>query len=241
MKHLALLLALLTVLHLSAKKDKSITVDMLTSKGRIVLRLYNETPQHRDNFVKLVKEGYFNDLLFHRVIEDFMIQGGDPDSRDAAPGALLGEIQGGDPDSRDAAPGALLGEGGPTYTLPAEICFPTLHHKRGALAAAREGDQTNPERRSSGSQFYIVWGKTFTREEIDKIASHVERTTGCVMSEELKKYYMHHGGTPHLDGAYTVFGEVVKGIEVVNAIQQVATDRNDRPLEDVKILSAKVK
>lgn len=222
MKHLALLLALLTVLPLSAKKDKSITVDMLTSKGRIVLRLYNETPQHRDNFVKLVKEGYFNDLLFHRVIEDFMIQGGDPDSR-------------------DAAPGALLGEGGPTYTLPAEICFPTLHHKRGALAAAREGDQTNPERRSSGSQFYIVWGKTFTREEIDKIASHVERTTGCVMSEELKKYYMHHGGTPHLDGAYTVFGEVIKGIEVVNAIQQVATDRNDRPLEDIKILSAKVK
>lgn len=222
MKYLSILLALAMSLSLSAKKEKQTTIDMLTSKGRIVLRLYNETPQHRDNFVKLAKEGYFNDLLFHRVIKDFMIQGGDPNSR-------------------DAAPGVLLGEGDPGYTLPAEIHLPTLHHKRGALAAAREGDQTNPERRSSGSQFYIVWGKTFTREEIDKIAAHVERTTGYVMPEELKKYYMHHGGTPHLDGAYTVFGEIVKGIEVVNAIQQVATDRNDRPLEDIKILSVKVK
>ncbi|MBQ7742895.1 MAG: peptidylprolyl isomerase [Bacteroidaceae bacterium] len=222
MKHTTLLLSLLLCLTLSAKKDKQTRVEMFTSKGTIVLKLYNETSIHRDNFIKLVKEGYFNDLLFHRVIEDFMIQGGDPDSR-------------------DAAPGKLLGEGGPDYTLPAEIKFPQIYHKRGVLAAAREGDQTNPERRSSGSQFYIVWGKTFSREEIDKIASHVERTTGYTMPEELKTYYMHFGGTPHLDGAYTVFGEVVKGIEVVNAIQQVATDRNDRPLEDIKILSAKIK
>lgn len=222
MKRITFLLSLLLCLTLSAKKDKQTRVEMFTSKGTIVLKLYNETPIHRDNFIKLVKEGYFNDLLFHRVIEDFMIQGGDPDSR-------------------DAAPGKLLGEGDPGYTLPTEIRFPQIYHKRGVLAAAREGDQTNPERRSSGSQFYIVWGKTFSREEIEKIAAHVERTTGYIMPEELKTYYMHHGGTPHLDGAYTVFGEVVKGIEVVNAIQQVATDRNDRPIEDIKILSAKNK
>ena len=222
MKRITFLLSLLLCLTLSAKKDKQTRVEMFTSKGTIVLKLYNETPIHRDNFIKLVKEGYFNDLLFHRVIEDFMIQGGDPDSR-------------------DAAPGKLLGEGDPGYTLPTEIRFPQIYHKRGVLAAAREGDQTNPERRSSGSQFYIVWGKTFSREEIEKIAAHVERTTGYIMPEELKTYYMHHGGTPHLDGAYTVFGEVVKGLEVVNAIQQVATDRNDRPIEDIKILSAKNK
>lgn len=222
MKRITFLLSLLLCLTLSAKKDKQTRVELFTSKGTIVLKLYNETPIHRDNFIKLVKEGYFNDLLFHRVIEDFMIQGGDPDSR-------------------DAAPGKLLGEGDPGYTLPAEIRFPQIYHKRGVLAAAREGDQTNPERRSSGSQFYIVWGKTFNREEIEKIAAHVERTTGYIMPEDLKTYYMHYGGTPHLDGAYTVFGEVVKGIEVVNAIQQVATDRNDRPIEDIKILSAKIK
>lgn len=222
MRHITFLLSLLLCLTLSAKKDKQTRVELFTSKGSIVIKLYNETPIHRDNFIKLVKEGYFNELLFHRVIEDFMIQGGDPDSR-------------------DAAPGKLLGEGDPGYTLPAEIKFPQIYHKRGVLAAAREGDQTNPERRSSGSQFYIVWGKTFSREDIEKVAAHVERTTGYIMPEELKNYYMHYGGTPHLDGAYTVFGEVVKGLEVVNAIQQVATDRNDRPLEDIKILSAKIK
>ena len=152
-------------------------------------------------------------------------------------------IQGGDPDSRDAAPGQMLGEGGPDYTLPAEIRFPQIFHKRGVLAAAREGDLTNPERRSSGSQFYIVWGKTFSREDIDKLAARMERDSGgkFTMPDEVRKYYMHYGGTPHLDGAYTVFGEVVKGIEVVNAIQQVATDTNDRPIEDIKILYAEIK
>ena len=194
MRHITFLLSLLLCLTLSAKKDKQTRVELFTSKGSIVIKLYNETPIHRDNFIKLVKEGYFNELLFHRVIEDFMIQGGDPDSR-------------------DAAPGKLLGEGDPGYTLPAEIKFPQIYHKRGVLAAAREGDQTNPERRSSGSQFYIVWGKTFSREDIEKVAAHVERTTGYIMPEELKNYYMHYGGTPHLDGAYTVFGEVVKGLD----------------------------
>ncbi|MBO4486994.1 MAG: peptidylprolyl isomerase [Bacteroidaceae bacterium] len=224
MKRISLLLSLLLCISLSAKKEKQTIVELLTSKGKITLRLYNETPLHRDNFVKLVKEGYFNDLLFHRVIQDFMIQGGDPDSR-------------------DAAPGRMLGEGGPDYTLPAEIRFPQIFHKRGVLAAAREGDLTNPERRSSGSQFYIVWGKTFSREDIDKLAARMERDSGgkFTMPDEVRKYYMHYGGTPHLDGAYTVFGEVVKGIEVVNAIQQVATDTNDRPIEDIKILYAEIK
>ena len=224
MKRISLLLSLLLCISLSAKKEKQTIVELLTSKGKITLRLYNETPLHRDNFVKLVKEGYFNDLLFHRVIQDFMIQGGDPDSR-------------------DAAPGQMLGEGGPDYTLPAEIRFPQIFHKRGVLAAAREGDLTNPERRSSGSQFYIVWGKTFSREDIDKLAARMERDSGgkFTMPDEVRKYYMHYGGTPHLDGAYTVFGEVVKGIEVVNAIQQVASDTNDRPIEDIKILYAEIK
>ena len=224
MKRISLLLSLLLCISLSAKKEKQTIVELLTSKGKITLRLYNETPLHRDNFVKLVKEGYFNDLLFHRVIQDFMIQGGDPDSR-------------------DAAPGQMLGEGGPDYTLPAEIRFPQIFHKRGVLAAAREGDLTNPERRSSGSQFYIVWGKTFSREDIDKLAARMERDSGgkFTMPDEVRKYYMHYGGTPHLDGAYTVFGEVVKGSEVVNAIQQVATDTNDRPIEDIKILYAEIK
>ncbi|MCH5178620.1 MAG: peptidylprolyl isomerase [Prevotellaceae bacterium] len=224
MKKILFLLSMLALVSVSAKKEKLTTVEMLTSKGKIVLRLYNETPLHRDNFVKLAKKGYFNDLLFHRVIEDFMIQGGDPDSR-------------------DAAPDAHLGEGGPGYTIEAEFRFPKLYHKRGVLAAAREGDNVNPEKRSAGSQFYIVWGRTFTRDEINRIADQVERNSGGTLTfpDELKQYYLHHPGTPHLDGSYTVFGEVVKGIEVVNAIQQAPTDRNDRPLEDIKILSVSVK
>lgn len=224
MKKILFLLSMLALVSVSAKKEKQTTVEMLTSKGKIVLRLYNETPLHRDNFVKLAKKGYFNDLLFHRVIEDFMIQGGDPDSR-------------------NAAPDAHLGEGGPGYTIEAEFRFPKLYHKRGVLAAAREGDNVNPEKRSAGSQFYIVWGRTFTRDEINRIADQVERNSGGTLTfpDELKQYYLHHPGTPHLDGSYTVFGEVVKGIEVVNAIQQAPTDRNDRPLEDIKILSVSVK
>ena len=215
---------MLALVSVSAKKEKQTTVEMLTSKGKIVLRLYNETPLHRDNFVKLAKKGYFNDLLFHRVIEDFMVQGGDPDSR-------------------DAAPDAHLGEGGPGYTIEAEFRFPKLYHKRGVLAAAREGDNVNPEKRSAGSQFYIVWGRTFTRDEINRIADQVKRNSGGTITypDELKQYYLHHPGTPHLDGSYTVFGEVKKGLEVVNTIQQVPTDRNDRPLEDIKILSVSVR
>lgn len=223
-KTLLLTLFIIIALTAGAQKQKRTTVEMLTSKGLIVMQLYNETPLHRDNFIKLVKEGFYTDLLFHRVIKDFMIQGGDPDSK-------------------DAPADKLLGEGDPGYTIPAEFHFPALFHKRGVLAAAREGDFTNPEKRSSGSQFYIVWGQTFNREEIEKMASAIERhSNGNIkFPEEVKKQYMKYGGTPHLDGSYTVFGEVVKGIEVVDAIQQVKTDRNDRPLEDVRILNVRIK
>ena len=211
-------------LSLSAKRDKGPLVEMLTSKGQIVLRLYNDTPLHRDNFLKLVREGYFTDLLFHRVIQDFMIQGGDPDSR-------------------DAAPGQLLGEGDPGYTLPAEIRYPAHFHKRGVLAAAREGDRTNPERRSSGSQFYIVWGKTLTPEELDKLDTYLKQSSGgkFTMSPEARKYYLRHPGTPHLDGAYTVYGETIKGLDIIDRIAQVATDNRDKPVMPVKIIKVRPK
>ena len=224
MKKILLFLALTIVVSASAKKEKRTKVEMLTSMGSITIELYNETPLHRDNFIKLVKEGYYNDLLFHRVIADFMIQGGDPDSK-------------------DAPEGKMLGEGGPDYTIEAEFRFPQLFHKRGVLAAAREGDDTNPEKRSSGSQFYIVWGQTFSRSDLEKITQRVEQHSAgaIVFPDEVKKYYMKYGGTPHLDGSYTVFGEVTKGIEVVNAIQQVDTDNNDRPIEDVRILNVVIK
>ena len=224
MKKILLFLALTIVVSASAKKEKRTKVEMLTSMGSITIELYNETPLHRDNFIKLVKESYYNDLLFHRVIADFMIQGGDPDSK-------------------DAPEGKMLGEGGPGYTIEAEFRFPQLFHKRGVLAAAREGDDTNPEKRSSGSQFYIVWGQTFSRSDLEKITQRVEQHSAgaIVFPDEVKKYYMKYGGTPHLDGSYTVFGEVTKGIEVVNAIQQVDTDNNDRPIEDVRILNVVIK
>lgn len=224
MKKILLFLALTIVVSASAKKEKRTKVEMLTSMGSITIELYNETPLHRDNFIKLVKEGYYNDLLFHRVIADFMIQGGDPDSK-------------------NAPEGKMLGEGGPGYTIEAEFRFPQLFHKRGVLAAAREGDDTNPEKRSSGSQFYIVWGQTFSRSDLEKITQRVEQhyAGAIVFPDEVKKYYMKYGGTPHLDGSYTVFGEVTKGIEVVNAIQQVDTDNNDRPIEDVRILNVVIK
>lgn len=224
MKKILFFLALTIVVSASAKKEKRTKVEMLTSMGSITIELYNETPLHRDNFIKLVKEGYYNDLLFHRVIADFMIQGGDPDSK-------------------NAPEGKMLGEGGPGYTIEAEFRFPQLFHKRGVLAAAREGDNTNPEKRSSGSQFYIVWGQTFSRSDLEKITQRVEQHSAgaIVFPDEVKKYYMKYGGTPHLDGSYTVFGEVTKGIEVVNAIQQVDTDNNDRPIEDVRILNVVIK
>ena len=237
-----------------------------TSFGVITVRLYDETPLHRDNFVKLAKEGYFDGMLFHRVIRDFMIQGGDPDSK-------------------TASPGQSLGTGGPGYTIEAEIRKDLLH-KRGALAAARQGDQVNPQRRSSGSQFYIVWGQIYKegqlrqlskqmemqqmqqifdtlamehRDEVlrlrkernhaglqelqDKLVAETEAKFKAMkekgeisgLSDEQIRIYTTVGGTPHLDGQYTVFGEVVEGLDVVEKIQDAETSSSDRPEEDIKM------
>lgn len=223
--------------------------------------LYNETPQHRDNFLKLVKQGFYNGLLFHRVIPEFMIQGGDPQSR-------------------DAEPGQMLGNGGPGYTLPAEF-KPDFFHKKGALAAARLGDQANPEKRSSGSQFYIVEGKVFTPQALDSLETmQTQREAQDIyhqlfmkkadsvrilqeqgkqieyadlldrlekqaqdsaalhpfhFAKQQRETYTAIGGVPHLDGNYTVFGEVIEGLNVIDSIAHVKTDDHDRPVKDVKM------
>ncbi len=194
-----------------------------TTKGDIRLALYNETPQHRDNFLRKVKEGYYDGLLFHRVISGFMIQSGDSLSRHAQPGQLLGAC----PES---------------YQVAEEIRYPALFHKRGALAAAREGDDVNPERASSEAQFYIVYGKRYNDEMLDKVQTRLdENTNGAVkLTEEVREAYKKYGGVPYLDGQYTVFGETVEGIDVIKYIQWVETDDNDRPLEDVRILKATI-
>ena len=198
-----------------------------TTEGNILLTLYDDTPKHRDNFLKLVNEQFYDSLLFHRVIKNFMIQGGDPDSRHAEPGATLGE-----------------GDNG--YTVEAEFFDAEGHllhpHKRGALAMAREGDSENPERRSSGCQFYIVWGKTYATQQLYQIGDKVEAQTNhqVTMTDELLDLYHDVGGVPHLDGQYTVFGEVTEGLEVVDRIQKVQTDDYDRPIDDIRILHTKV-
>ena len=236
-------------------------VRISTNHGDIVVRLYDETPEHRDNFLKLAREGYYDGTLFHRVIKDFMIQGGDPESK-------------------GAPAGKQLGSGGPAYTLPAEFVYPQYFHKRGVLSAARQGDQVNPERRSSGSQFYIVWGKKYTDYELKQMAAQLDgqrgqqifnglaaqhrdsiqamyqrgdqkglmalqnklaaetdkilkETPGFTFTPEQTEAYTTVGGTPFLDNQYTVFGEVVEGLEVVEKIQKVATGSADRPKEDV--------
>ncbi|NCA85344.1 MAG: peptidylprolyl isomerase [Clostridia bacterium] len=184
-------------------------VKLSTKYGDMTLLLYDETPQHRDNFLKLVREGYYNGTLFHRVIRDFMIQGGDPDSK-------------------GAAPGQRLGSGGPGYTIPAEF-NPAFIHKKGALSAARQGDQTNPQRRSSGSQFYIVQGRKTDAAELNNVAQQ----TGAFYTPEQIEIYQTIGGTPFLDTQYTVFGEVISGLDVIDKIAAVPTAPGDRPLEDV--------
>lgn len=243
-----------------------IVVDLQTTAGDIRVKLYGDTPAHRDNFVRLVNEGYYDGTLFHRVIKDFMVQAGDPDSR-------------------GAAPGAMLGTGGPGYTIPAEIVYPARFHKRGALAAARQGDQVNPERRSSGSQFYIVTGQVYSdstlaqlekslsvsrinevfqrlrAENRDRILAmsrahdndglnalrdemvaqaEAEAAQSPSLTPAQRTAYTTVGGTPHLDGQYTVFGEVIEGMDIVDSIQNAPTDRADRPVEDIKIIKATV-
>lgn len=201
--------------------EKQHEVLIETSMGNIRVVLYNETPKHRDNFLKLVREGYYDGNLWHRVISNFMIQSGDSTSRHASQGTLLGEYS-------------------PDYVIPAEIVFPKYFHKRGALAAAREGDDVNPNYDSSASQFYIVWGRRFNDDMLDKVEDRINRTThGKIkLTPEIREYYKTYGGTPHLDGQYTVFGEVIEGLDVVQKIQAVETDSNNRPVEDVKIIKA---
>lgn len=238
-------------------------VKIKTTLGDIVVRLYDETPKHRDNFIKLAQEGYFDGTLFHRVIKDFMIQGGDPDSK-------------------GAPAGKMLGTGGPDYTIPAEFVYPQYFHKRGALSAARLGDEMNPERASSGSQFYVVWGKTYKPQELKQMERQmamqqeqsvfnelarqhheeimnfrrnrdrsglmalqdqlIEETKKICKEQGLPRFtdeqteaYTTIGGTPFLDNQYTVFGEVETGLDVVEAIQNVETGRADRPKDDISM------
>lgn len=201
------------------KKDRKRDVLIQTSMGDIVIRLSDSTPLHRDNFLKLVKIGFYDSVLFHRVIKNFMIQTGDPDSK-------------------MAAAGIPLGNGGTGYTIPAEFRT-SLFHKKGVIAAARQSDQANPQKASNGSQFYIVQGKTFTDPELDGLESG--RLNGRKIPANKREVYKTIGGTPHLDDNYTVFGEVIKGIEVVDKIAAVQTSMaadRDRPLENVKIIKA---
>ena len=191
-------------------------VVMTTNYGEIVVKLYNDTPLHRDNFLKLVSEGFYNGLLFHRVIDKFMIQGGDPESRNAVPGKMLGN--------------GTLG-----YNIPAEFRRERFH-KRGTLCAAREGDEVNPKKESSASQFYIVQGRVWSNEDLDRMAEQFKKK----YSAEQREVYTTVGGTPHLDGDYTVFGEVVEGMDVVDKIAAVKCDRFDRPMEDVRIENVQV-
>lgn len=218
-----LLFVIATTILVSCSSKKEYIVRMHTTAGVIDMKLYNETPKHRDNFVKLVGECYFDSLLFHRVIPDFMIQAGDPESK-------------------NAPAGKLLGEGGPGYSIDAEFMPEKYLHKRGALAAAREGDDVNPEKASAGSQFYIVWGNVYTTEQLKMLQERYKKATGreIDITPEQELVYTTVGGTPHLDGEYTVFGEVVNGLEVVDAIQRVRRDRNDRPLKDVRIMKAEL-
>jgi cyclophilin family peptidyl-prolyl cis-trans isomerase len=255
--HICLLSCLLFICSCAAKKPSS-NIVIITNYGDIEIELYDQTPQHRDNFIKLVQEGYYDGTLFHRVIKNFMIQGGDPDTK-------------------NAKPGVRLGNGGPEYTIPAEF-VPGYIHRRGALAAARQSENVNPEMASSGSQFYIVWGEIFTDEQLGMVeaglaskrdqsvfAQYMKEVTDSIkgagtavdmaqvqtvaakktaayqsrhpfkMKEEDRQVYKTAGGTPHLDGTYTVFGQVTKGLEVVEKISNAATDNAARPKADIKV------
>ncbi len=198
-----------------AKKNKNKFVEIETSMGIIKVEVYADVPQHAANFLKLANEGFYDSLLFHRIIPSFMIQGGDPDSK-------------------NAVMGQMLGNGDVGYKVPAEFMLPKYYHKKGALAAARDN---NPEKASSGCQFYIVVGKQFTDNDLDMM----ENRGGFKYSEQARTEYKTIGGTPHLDGAYTVYGQVVKGQEVVDAISNAPRNPSDRPNENIRILSMKVK
>ncbi|MDR1454590.1 MAG: peptidylprolyl isomerase [Tannerella sp.] len=198
-------------------QEKELVVLMDTDMGKIKVKLYSDTPLHRDNFIKLVNGRQYDGLLFHRVIKQFMVQGGDIKSK-------------------EAPAGEKLGDGNLDYTVPAEIVYPKYFHRYGQLCAARTGDEVNPEKASSATQFYIVTGKHFTERELDRM----ETEKGVKFTAEQRQAYMIDGGAPHLDGAYTVFGEVTSGMNVVDRIQFVPVDENNRPLKDVKIKSMKI-
>ncbi len=250
----------------SAESETKVLIK--TSAGDITIKLYNETPQHRDNFIKLVQEHYYDSILFHRVIRDFMVQAGDPESK-------------------NAEKYAMLGSGGPGYNIPAEFVYPKYFHKRGALSAARQADQVNPERQSSGSQFYIVTGKSYGKYDLQELEKQIDGQQGQTIfnllcgqnREEIMRLQMEEdtdslmrlqdkliaktdqilkeqgpfkftkeqveaytsvGGAPFLDNQYTVFGEVLDGMKVVDKIERAGTDVNDRPIKDIRILSMEI-
>lgn len=207
----------------SAPLEQDIEVEFKTSMGDFRVRLFRDTPIHSRHFAQLVREGYYDGLLFHRVIRNFMIQAGDSTSRHALSGQSLGEAD-------------------RNYTLAPEFRTPTHYHHRGALAAARESDDVNPERRSSATQFYVVWGKRWTPNELANVREQVDAETGenGLITDNMALDYYTRGGSPHLDGQYTVFGEVVEGLDVIGKIQGVSTDRNNRPRIDVRILTARI-
>lgn len=240
-------------------------VNITTTLGDIKVKLYDDTPKHRDNFIKLVKDGFYDGVLFHRVINKFMVQTGDPNSK-------------------TAIPGQMLGAGDPGYEIDAEIIFPRHYHKYGALAAARTGDEVNPQKKSSGSQFYIVTGDKYdeatlnnlmkrstdqqrqayfqnlVRQNREKIQNLINNDNKAALDSLQQEYialtieavkeakptadmiqdYTTIGGTPHLDAQYTVFGEVISGMDVVEKIQNSTTDKSDRPVDDIKIISATI-
>ena len=226
MKRIISLLFILALLGQSqawGKREKEIEVLFETTAGEFRVALYNETPLHRDNFVKLVREGFYDSLLVHRAIYGFMIQMGDPDSR-------------------NAKPGELLGAGKPKHTVPAEIRFPRLFHRRGALSMAREPDEVNPERASSGSQFFIVTGRPYMPQELKPIEARVAAATDGEIryTDQVRGVYENYGGAPHLDGQYSVFGRVTEGMRTVTEIQMTPTDQNDRPTDDIRIIRATI-
>lgn len=251
-----------------SKKNKDVMIRLETTRGNVVIKLFDETPLHRDNFIRQIEQGTYEGTLFHRVINNFMVQAGDPDSK-------------------DAKPGQMLGSGDLGYTIPAEINFPKYYHCRGALAAARQGDQVNPERASSACQFYIVTGTVYSKEMLTSMEEQRnEQQVRQLYNLQTRKYkdlfdkmrlsddydgiadleqkmmelaqakadsmpdfkfspeqiddYTTIGGTPHLDGEYTVFGQVIEGMDIIDAIQNVPTDLNDRPKQDIRIINVSV-
>ncbi len=202
------------------KPEKEVVMVVETTMGTVEFKLYNEPPLHRDNFIKLAEQHYFDSLLFHRVIDNFVIQVGDPNSK-------------------YAKPGELLGDGEPDWRVPAEFRLDKgIFHRKGTVNAAREGDDTNPDRESCASQFCFMMGSPMTDEQLDRAQARLDANTGgqVKLTPEMRKVYKEVGGSPHLDGQYTVFGEVISGMDVLEAIQKVATDDYDRPLEDVRML-----